>query len=87
VLSTGETVVFDVRWTFDASGGCSRTRIQTVISGNSGGETTETLGCTYTASGSVVTVTFQGSSVPSQFTFAFSGADLLLAGTRFTRLA
>jgi hypothetical protein len=85
-LSSGETVVFDVRWSFDGSGGCSRTRIQTVISGNTGGETTETLSCTYTVDGSVVTVTFQGSSVPSKFTFAFAGGDLLLAGTRFTRI-
>jgi hypothetical protein len=76
-----------VRWSFDAAGGCSRTRIQTIISGNTGSETTETLSCTYTFSGSTVTVTFQGSSVPSRFSVAFVSGDLLLAGTRFTRLA
>jgi len=86
VLSSGETLVLDVRWTFDAAGACSRTRIQTIISGNTGSETTETLPCTYTLSGSTVTVTFQGSSVPSRFSVAFVSGDLLLAGTRFTRI-
>lgn len=86
VLSTGETLILDVRWSFDATGSCSRTRIQTIVSGTEGSETTETLGCTYTFSGSTVTVTFQGSSVPSQFSVAFQGSDLLLAGTRFTRI-
>lgn len=86
ILSSGETLVLDVRWSFDAGGGCSRTRIQTLISGNTGTETTETLSCTYTPSGSSITVTFQGSSVPSRFSFAFVSGDLLLAGTRFTRI-
>lgn len=85
-LSSGQTLVLDVRWSFDAGAGCSRTRIETLITGNSGTETTETLLCTYTLSASTVTVTFQGSSVPSQFSVAFAGSDLLLDGTRFTRI-
>ena len=85
-LSDGGTAVFDVRWSFDASNSCSRTRIQTIIHGNTGKETTETIGCTYVFAGSSVTVTFQGSSVPSRFSVSFAGGDLLLAGTRFTRL-
>lgn len=85
-LSTGETVVFDVRWSFGAAGACSRTRIETLVSGNEGSETTETLRCTYTFSGSAVTVLFEGSSVPSRLSVAFSGGDLLLDGTRFTRI-
>jgi hypothetical protein len=85
-LSSGETLILDVRWSFDAAGTCSRTRIQTIVSGNAGSETTETLPCTYTLSGSTVTVTFQGSSVPSRFSVAFVSGDLLLAGTRFTRI-
>ena len=86
VLASGETVVFDVRWSFDAAGSCSRTRIQTVVSGATGSETTEILPCTYTFSGSTVTVTFPGSSVPSRFSVAFVSGDLLMAGTRFTRI-
>jgi hypothetical protein len=86
MLSNSGTLVLDVRWSFDAGGGCSRTRVQTIVNGNSGTETSETLACTYTLSGSTVTVTFQGSSVPSQFSVAFAGSDLLLAGTRFTRI-
>ena len=86
VLGTGETVVLDVRWSFDAAGRCSRTRIQTVVSGTSGSETTDVLLCTYTLSGSTVTITFAGSSVPSRFSVAFVGGDLLLAGTRFMRI-
>jgi hypothetical protein len=31
-------------------------------------------------------VTFAGSSVPSRFSVAFVSGDLLLAGTRFTRI-
>lgn len=85
-LSDGGTAVFDVRWSFDAANSCSRTRIQTIIHGNTGTETTETIGCTYVFAGSSVTVTFQGSSVPSRFSVSFAGSDLLLAGTRFTRL-
>lgn len=85
-LSSGETLVLDVRWSFDAGARCSRTRIETLISGNSGTESTETLLCTYTLTASTVTVTFQGSSVPSQFSVAFAGNDLLLDGTRFTRI-
>ncbi|MFN2571551.1 MAG: hypothetical protein ABR537_08080 [Gemmatimonadales bacterium] len=86
-LSSGETAVFDVRWTFDGAGGCTRTRIETIVNGATGSETTETIGCTYTVNGAVVTVTFAGASVPSRFAFGFSGGDLLLDGTRFTRLA
>lgn len=86
ILSSGETLVLDVRWSFDAGGGCSRTRIQTLISGDTGTETTETLPCTYTFASSAVTVTFQGSSVPSRFSVAFSGGDLILDGRRFTRI-
>ena len=86
VLSTGETVVFDVRWSFGAGGDCSRTRIQTVIGGTSGTETTDTRNCTYTASAGAVTVVFEGSSVPASFSVAFLGGDLLLGGTRFTRI-
>lgn len=86
MLSTGGTLVLDVRWSFDGAKSCSRTRIQTIISGNGGTETTETLSCTYTISGSTVTVSFQGSSVPSRFSIAFVNGDLLLAGTRFTRI-
>jgi hypothetical protein len=86
VLGTGETVVFDVRWSFGSGGTCSRTRIQTLIDAGGGSETTETIPCTYVVTGSRVTVTFQGSSVPSSFTVAFSGGDLLLAGTRFDRI-
>jgi hypothetical protein len=85
-LASGEIVVFDVRWSFDAARNCSRTRIQTVISGATGSETTETLPCSYTVSGSAVVVTFAGSSVPSRFSVAFVSGDLLLAGTRFTRI-
>jgi hypothetical protein len=86
ILTTGETVVLDVRWSFSGAGGCSRTRIQTIINGNAGSETTETLSCTYAMSGSTVTVSFQGSSVPSRFSIAFVNGDLLLAGARFTRI-
>lgn len=86
ILGSGETVVFDVRWSFGADGSCSRTRIQTVVDAGGGSETTETIPCTYVASGSRVTVTFQGSSVPSSFSVAFSGGDLLLDGTRFNRI-
>lgn len=78
--------MFDVRWSFGTGGDCSRTRIQTVISGNSGTETTETRNCSYTTSGGSVTVLFEGSSVPSRFSVAFTGGDLLLDGTRFTRI-
>jgi len=85
-LSDGGTLVLDVRWSFDASSSCSRTRIETLIHGNTGSETTETLACTYVLAGSSVTVTFQGSSVPSRFSVSFAGSDLLLAGTRFTRI-
>lgn len=85
-LSDGGTLVLDVRWSFDASSSCSRTRIETIIHGNTGSETTETLACTYMLAGSSVTVTFQGSSVPSRFSVSFAGSDLLLAGTRFTRI-
>jgi hypothetical protein len=87
VLSSGETAAFDVRWSFDAGGACSRTRIQTIVSGNSGTETTDTIGCTFVFSGSSITVTFAGSSVASRFSVGFLGGDLLLAGTRFTRIA
>jgi hypothetical protein len=87
MLSSGETAVFDVRWTFDASGACSRTRMQTIVSGNSGSETTDTIGCTFVFNSSSITVSFTGSSVPSTFSVGFLGNDLLLAGTRFTRLA
>jgi hypothetical protein len=86
MLGSGETVVFDVRWSFGADGSCSRTRIQTVVDAGGGSETTETIPCTYVASNSRVTVTFQGSSVPSSFSVAFSGGDLLLDGTRFNRI-
>ncbi len=88
VLSGGGTMVLDLRWTFDATGGCSRTRIQTIIDSNgmTGTETDETIACSYTVSGSTMTVAFQGSSVPSRFSVAFSGGDLLLAGTRFQRI-
>ena len=79
--------MFDVRWTFDAGGACSRTRIQTIVSGNSGTETSDTIGCTYVSNGSSITVTFTGSSVPSTFSVGFFGSDLVLAGTRFTRIA
>jgi hypothetical protein len=85
-LSDGGTLVLDVRWVFDASNGCARTRIQTIIRGTTGSETTETIPCTYVLAGSSVTVTFQGSSVPSRFSVSFTGSDLLLAGTRFTRI-
>lgn len=87
ILGSGETVVFDVRWSFGAEGSCSRTRIQTVVDAGGGSETTETIPCTYVASGSRVTVTFQGSSVPSGFSVAFAGGDLLLDGTRFNRIS
>lgn len=79
-------VVFDVRWSFGSGGGCSRTRIETLISGNEGTETTETRGCTFTATAASVTVQFTGSAVPSRFSVAFSGGDLLLDGVRFTRI-
>ncbi|MGH7529035.1 MAG: hypothetical protein ACREMN_01490 [Gemmatimonadales bacterium] len=85
-LSSGEIRVLDVRWTFGSGGDCDRTRIQTLVSGNAGTESTDTIACTYVFAGSSVTVTFAGSSVPSQLSVAFSGGDLLLAGTRFTRI-
>ena len=33
-----------------------------------------------------VTITFEGSSVPTTFSVAFSGGDLLLGGFRFQRI-
>ncbi|MDP3910046.1 MAG: hypothetical protein Q8Q14_06615 [Gemmatimonadales bacterium] len=89
VLSSGETVVFDVRWSFGSDRSCVRTRIQTIVGPGGGDETTERIPCTYVLSGggSSVTVTFQGSSVPSTFSVAFSGGDLLLGGTRFDRIS
>ena len=86
-LSSGETLILDVRWQFDAAGTCSRTRTETIVSGSTGSETTETRGCRYSVTSSTVTVTFEGSSVPSRFSIGFSGSDLLLAGTRFKRIA
>jgi hypothetical protein len=87
-LATGETLILDVRWSFGSTGACQRTRIQTIVDAGGGSETTETVACSYVLSsgGSSVTVTFQGSSVPSTFTVAFSSGDLLLAGTRFDRI-
>jgi hypothetical protein len=86
VMSTGETLVLDVRWQFDAGGDCSRARIQTIVSGNAGTETSDRIACGYTLTGSTMTVSFAGSSVPSRFSVSFAGADLLLAGTRFARI-
>lgn len=86
LLSTGETMILDVRWSFGPTGSCERTRIQTIVDGGGGSETTETIGCTYVASGSSVTVTFVGVSVPSTFSVAFSSGDLILNGTRFDRI-
>lgn len=86
ILDSGETVVFDVRWSFGAGGECSRTRIQTIVGATDGSETTEIIACTYSVAGSTVTVAFEGSSVPSTFSFGFAGGDLLLAGTHFTRI-
>lgn len=85
-LSSGETLILDMRWSFGADGSCQRTRIQTIVDASGGSETTETIACTYVLSGSRVTVTFAGSSVPSTFSVGFTGGDLLLDGRRFDRI-
>lgn len=83
-ISGNETVVNDTRWTFTAGGACSRTAIQTLVA--AGTETTTIRACTYTLSGSTLSVVFEGSSFVNRFTATFSGADLLLDGFRFTRI-
>ena len=82
--SGSETIVTDTRWSFGSGGGCSRTVIKTFVV--AGIETTDLRNCTYTTSGSNVTIVFAGSSVATTFSVAFSSGDLLLGGFRFQRI-
>ena len=84
ITSSGETTVTDTRWSFGTGGACSRTVIKTFVT--AGIETTDARTCTYTSGGSSVTIVFDGSTVPTTFSVAFAGADLLLGGFRFQRI-
>ena len=82
--SASETIITDTRWTFGAGGDCSRTVVKTFVV--AGVETTDVRNCQYTTAGSNVTIIFEGSSVPTTFSVAFSSGDLLLGGFRFQRI-
>lgn len=83
--ASGDTIVSETRWTFAAGGSCSKLVIHTFV--NAGVQDTIFQGsCNYTSGGSSVTITFVGSSVPTTFSVGFSGADLLLGGSRFQRV-
>src|SRR5881409_1221122 len=85
VAAAADTIVSETRWTFAAGGSCSKLVIHTFV--NAGVQDTIFQGsCNYTSGGSSVTITFVGSSVPTTFSVGFSGADLLLGGSRFQRV-
>ena len=81
----GETIVSETRWSFGGGGSCQKDLIQTFV--NAGFATTDTRFCTYTADASSVTVTFDGSTVATRFSYSFSGGTLILDGFAFSRFA
>ncbi|MGH7613598.1 MAG: hypothetical protein ACREMW_06095, partial [Gemmatimonadales bacterium] len=85
LISAGETVVSDTRWSFGSDLTCSKLLIQTFV--NAGFETTEVRPCTYTPASVSVRIVFDGSSVPVTFSVSFSNGNLILDGFVFTRLA
>ena len=74
----------DTRWTFSGAGGCSRLVIQTFV--NAGIQDTTIRNCSYTFDGSAVAIVFEGSSVSTRFSVAFSNGNLVLGGIPFTRI-
>jgi hypothetical protein len=83
--SSGDTIVSETRWRFEASGACFKVVTRTFVRAGVQ-DTTFQSGCTFVSGGSAITITFTGSSVATTFSVAFSSGDLLLDGFRFQRI-
>lgn len=83
VAPDGEVIVVETQWAFRSDASCERTVLQTFVS--RGQQFMETTACTYTATGTQLSILYQRSSVPATFPYRFSGDDLIIDGFRFVR--
>ena len=83
-LASSPTLVTDTRWRFGNDARCERSVVTTHV--DTGVEDTVVRLCSYTLTGSTLTVVFDGSTFQSNFLVAFSDGDLLLDGFRFRRI-